>query len=162
MYSGLLEQANERRYANNANPLDREAACGAVHKRIASPFHPPILAGNLIGQNALNGNVNELPSDRENEYDKNDARLDGVDPEEAAEQRYFEHAGVYPAEGPMQQRQRQTPVPNEPVRRPYHALARENAESLNAFLTRDLPLLTHQLQQTMQMMNELIQQHLDK
>ena len=36
-----------------------------------------------------------------------------------------------------------TPIP-EPGngRRPYHALARENAEALNALLTREIPVMT--------------------
>ncbi|CAB4008319.1 Hypothetical predicted protein, partial [Paramuricea clavata] len=112
-----------------------------------------------VGQNAVNDNVNVPPPDPENEYDENDARLDGLDPEEAGEQRYFEH-GVDPAEAD-EQRQRQIPVPNKPARRPCHALARENAEALNAFLTRDLPVVTHQLQQTMELMNQLIQRQLN-
>jgi hypothetical protein len=46
------------------------------------------------------------------------------------------------------------PVPgNGGERRPYHALARENAEALNALLTR--------LQQTMELMNQLIRRQLD-
>jgi hypothetical protein len=158
LYRGLLERANEMRYANHANPLEREAARGAVQQRIARP-NPPIIAANVEGQNAVNDNVNVPPPDPENEYDENDARLDGLDPEEAGEQRYFEH-GVDPAEAD-EQRQRQIPVPNEPARRPYHALARENAEALNAFLTRDLPVVTHQLQQTMELMDQLIQRQLN-
>jgi hypothetical protein len=53
----------------------------------------------------------------------------------------------------LQQAQAQA-IPIPPVaqgRRPYHALARENAEALNVMLTRDLPLLTQQLQQTMEL-----------
>ena len=60
-----------------------------------------------------------------------------------------------------EQRQRQIPVPNQPGRRPYHALARENGEAFNAFLTRGLPVVTHQLERTMELMNQLIQRQLD-
>ncbi len=64
----------------------------------------------------------------------------------------------------LQQAQAQaTPIP--PVaqgRHPYHALARENAEALNVLLTRDLPVLTQQLQQTMELTNELLRRHLAK
>ncbi len=60
-----------------------------------------------------------------------------------------------------EQRQQQISMPNEQARRPYHALARENAEALNAFLTRDLPVVTHQLQQTIELMNQLIQRQLN-
>ena len=48
------------------------------------------------------------------------------------------------------------PIPepgNGKERRPLHALARENAEALNALLTREVPVLTQQLQQTMELMN---------
>jgi hypothetical protein len=158
LHRGVLERANEMRYANNANPLEREAARGAVQQRIARP-NPPIIAANVEGQNAVNGNVNVPPPDLEDEYDENDARLDGLVPEVAGEQGYVE-PGVDHAEA-AEQRQRQIPMPNEQARPPYHALARENAEALNAFLTRDLPVVTHQLQQTMELMNQLIQRQLN-
>ena len=58
--------------------------------------------------------------------------------------------------------QRQIPVPNEQVsRRPYHALAWENAEALNVLPTRKIPVLTHQVQQTTEFINQLIQRQLD-
>ena len=54
------------------------------------------------------------------------------------------------------------PVPgNGGERRPYHVLARENAEALNALLTREVPVMTQQLQQTMELMNQLIWRQLD-
>ena len=40
--------------------------------------------------------------------------------------------------------------------RPYHALAPENAEVPNALLTCEIPVLMQQLQQTMELMNQLI------
>ena len=46
-------------------------------------------------------------------------------------------------------------------RRPYHAVARENSEALNAFLTRDLPVLTQQMHETMDLMNQLIRRQLN-
>ena len=54
------------------------------------------------------------------------------------------------------------PVPHGRAgRRPYHEIARENAEALNVLLTRELPQLTNQLQYTMEQMNQLIQRQLD-
>ena len=54
------------------------------------------------------------------------------------------------------------PVPNGRVgRRPYHEIARENAEALNVLLTREIPQLSNQLQHTMEQMNQLIQRQLD-
>ncbi len=41
-------------------------------------------------------------------------------------------------------------------RRPYHALARENAEALNVLLTHEIPVMTQQLQQTMELVNQSI------
>ena len=52
-------------------------------------------------------------------------------------------------------------VPNVEGRRPYHALARENAEALNLFLTRDLPVITHQLQETMERLDQLIRRQME-
>ena len=53
------------------------------------------------------------------------------------------------------------PVPGVGERRPYHALARENAEALNRLLTREVPILTQQLQNTMELMNQLIRRQLN-
>ena len=53
------------------------------------------------------------------------------------------------------------PVPAAGERRPYHALALENAEALNRLLTREVPILTQQLQNTMELMNQLIRRQLD-
>ena len=64
----------------------------------------------------------------------------------------------------LQQAQAQ-PIPVPPVaqgRRPYHTLARENAEALNVLLTRELPVLTQQLQQTMELTNELLRRSLEE
>ena len=47
-------------------------------------------------------------------------------------------------------------IPVPPVqagRRPIYALARENAEALNVLLTRDLPVLTNQMQQAIEQLN---------
>ena len=98
LYRGLLERANEMCYANHVNLLEREAACEAVQQRIAHPI-APIVAANVEGQDAMNGQngLNVPPPNEENEDNENYARLDGLDPEEAAEQCYFEH-GVHPAE----------------------------------------------------------------
>ena len=53
------------------------------------------------------------------------------------------------------------PVPGVGERRPYHAPARENAEALNRLLTREVPILTQQLQNTMELMNQLIRRQLN-
>ena len=52
-------------------------------------------------------------------------------------------------------------VPNVEGRRPYHALARENAEALNLFLTRHLPVITHQLLETMERLDQLIRRQME-
>ena len=46
-------------------------------------------------------------------------------------------------------------------RGPYHALARENAEALNALLSHEISVMTRQLQQAMELMNQLIRRQLD-
>ncbi len=56
---------------------------------------------------------------------------------------------------------RAIPVPQIQARRPYHALARENAEALNLFLTRELPVLTHQMMQTMERLDERIRRQME-
>ena len=48
------------------------------------------------------------------------------------------------------------PPPINALATALHALARENAEALNALLTREIPVMTQQLQQTMELMNQLI------
>ena len=156
--SGLLERANEMRYANHAHPLEREAARGAVQQRIDGPLNP-LPPNRPNAEERQNGRINLPPPYPENEYNNNDARLDGLNPVEAAEYRDFEH-GLDPGQADKQ-RQRQIPVPSQLGRRPYHALARENGEALNAFLARGLPVVTHQLELTMELMNQLIQLQLD-
>ena len=52
-------------------------------------------------------------------------------------------------------------VPNIEGRRPYHALGRENTEALNFFLTRGLPVITHQLQETMERLDQLIRRQME-
>ena len=57
------------------------------------------------------------------------------------------------------------PPPGQQIqlsRRPhYHALARDNAEVLNALLTRDIPAMNNQMNHTLGMLNELIRRQLD-
>jgi hypothetical protein len=61
----------------------------------------------------------------------------------------------------QQRDRRDIPVPGAiGARRPYHALARENAEALNALLTRDIPVLTNQIRETMDLTNQLIRRQL--
>ena len=51
-------------------------------------------------------------------------------------------------------------VPQIEGRRPYHALARENAEAFNLFLTRDLPVITHQME-TLERLDQLIRRQME-
>ena len=82
------------------------------------------------------------------EEDGEDGEEDGENGEE-----------VPPAQQPVDHA---IPVPNGRAgRRPYHEIARENAEALNVLLTRELLQLTNQLQYTMEQMNQLIQRQLD-
>ena len=53
------------------------------------------------------------------------------------------------------------PAGNAREMRPYPALARENTEALNIVLTRAIPVMAEQLQQTVGLINEQISQQLD-
>ena len=82
--------------------------------------------------------------------------------EQQPEPNVNEDEQVPPAQDPPRAMPIPIPVPgNGGERRPYHALARENAEALNALLTREIPVMTQQLQQTMELMNQLIRRQLD-
>ena len=78
------------------------------------------------------------------------------------EQQRLNLNGVQDPVDERRRRQQQIPLPNlRNGRRPYHELARENAEALNALLTREIPILTNHLQQTMELMNQVLRRHLD-
>ena len=170
LFSGLLERFNEMRYAGRQNAFDREAAHGALLNRInANPPNPDPNAerGNNLHENqdlvnGMNGegqNPNQDPLDH---ADENEDMLLG-----GAEERQQHHApddANAVREEVLQQAQAQA-IPVPPVgqgRRAYHALTRENAEALNVLLTRELPVLTQQLQQTMELTNELLRRRLEE
>jgi hypothetical protein len=158
------------RYANRQNAFDREAAHEAILNRINANLPNPTERdlGNNRGENAdpldvINGD--EQDPDPLHQAGKNEDMLLGGAGEnddmllggarERPQQRVPVNANAVRDEV-LQHAQAQA-IPNPPVaqgRRPYHALGRENAaEALNVMLTRDLPLLTQQLQQTMELTN---------
>ena len=102
----------------------------------------------------------------EDEQQQNLAENDNEGPhghlEAEAEQQVEHEEDEYDSLG-NQAHAQQIPVPVSAAgeRRPYHALARENAEALNRLLSREVPILTQQLQNTMELMNQLIRRQLD-
>ena len=153
------------RYANRMDPLQREAARGAVQQFIA-PVHANRDANVLNDHHNVNDNIppgnncdaldglhNVVPLPQPQELGKEDERLLlGEEDKEDEEE-------LPPAPQPAGHA---IPVANARAgRRPYHKIARENAEALNALLTRELPQLTNQLQYAMEQMNQLIQRQLD-
>ena len=52
-------------------------------------------------------------------------------------------------------------VPGAGERRPYHELARVNAEALNRLLPQEVPILTRKLQNTMELMDQLMRRQLN-
>ena len=136
------------RYANRQNAFDREAAHGAIVNRINANLRNPSPERDNLQENAN-------PLDEINVEERNPEPIDQVPDEnegmllgEAAERRQDhapDNANVL-HDKVLQQAQAQ-PIPVPPVaqgRRPYHTLARENAEALNVLLTRELPVLTQQ------------------
>ena len=156
------------RYANPAHPLEREAARHAVQQQVLNNPRPvPVdfnfghiegqnprveIEGRHANQNApppiLNDNNLVPPPQQFRDH------LSGDDDEDEENNENLEGLG--------RAEQQRMQVPNEQGgRRPYHTLARENAEALNVLLTREIPVLTHQLEQIMQLMNQLIRRQLD-
>ena len=189
LFSGLVERVNEMRYANRQNAFDREAAHEAILNRINAnlPNPPERDLENNRGENAdpldvINGDEQDpdpLHQAGNNEDmllggagENDDMLLGGAGENEdmllgGARERPQQRAPVNAnavRDDVLQQAQAQAiPIPLVAQgRRPYHALARENAEALNVMLTRDLPLLTQQLQQTMELTNELIRRRLEE
>ena len=178
-FRGLIERANEMRYANRLDPFEREAARGAVQQIIAPANVNRNALINQRHQNA-NGEIppgNDgdalealhnlvLPPQRQEAREEEERLLlgeeDGENGEEDGENGEEDGENgeeVPPAQQPVDHA---IPVPHGRAgRRPYHEIARENAEALNVLLTRELPQLTNQLQYTMEQMNQLIQRQLD-
>ena len=156
------------RYANWQNAFDREAAHEAIVNRINVNLRNSIPSPERDNQQE---NVNPLqeingeernPEPVEQVADENEGMLLG-----GAGERRQEHApnnaNVVHDEVLRQAQAQPIPVPPVPQgRRPYHTLARENAEALNVLLTRELPVLTQQLQQTMELTNELLRRRLEE
>ena len=180
LFSGLVERINEMRYANRQNAFDREAAHEAILNRInanlPNPNPPERDLENNRGENAdpldvINGDEQD-PGPLHQAGNNEDMLLGGAGENEdmllggareIPQQRAPINANAVRDEVLQQAQAQEIPIP--PVaqrRRPYHALARENAEALNVMLTRDLPLLTQQLQQTMELTNELIMRRLEE
>ena len=180
LFSGLVERVNEMRYANRQNAFDREAAHEAILNRInanlPNPNPPERDLENNRGENAdpldvINGDEQD-PDPLHHTGNNEDMLLGGAGENEdmllggareRPQQRAPVNANVVRDEVLQQAQAQAIPIP--PVaqgRRPYHALARENAEALNVMLTRDLPLLTQQLQQTMELTNELLRRRLEE
>ncbi|CAB3986887.1 Hypothetical predicted protein [Paramuricea clavata] len=156
-FSGLLERVNEMQYADRQNAF-REAANLAIRQRIEGAQGENIPGNNgevdevpiPPAQNNVNGNVMFLLEQAEQGQEQQ-PEPDGNEDEQ-----------VPPAQDPPRAMPIPIPVPgNDGERRPYHALARENAEALNELLTREIPVMTQQLQQTMELMNQLIRPQLD-
>ena len=158
-FSGLLQKVNEMQYADRQNAFQREAADMAIRQRVVGAH-----ADDVAGNNGENAEVPVPPAQNHGNF----IFLLEQEQEQGQEQ----HPGpnyndnqddqVPPAHDQPQAMPIPIPEPgNGRERRPYHALARENAEALNALLTREIPVLTQQLQQTMELMNQLIRRQLD-
>ena len=159
------------RYANQMDPLEREAARGAVQQYIA-PVNANRQANfvfNVQQHGNENGNI-PLRNDADGFIEANNL----VPPPQPQGQDLREDPndaeGLFPGEDeedgeevpPPQPVDHAIPVPNARAgMRPYHEIARENAEALNVLLTREMPQLTNQLQYTMEQMNQLIQRQLN-
>ena len=138
-------------YADRQNAFQREAANLAIRLRIEGAQDENI-AGN-------NGQIDEVPIPPA----QNNGNLMFLLEQQPGPNDEGNQDDQVP---PAQDHPRAMPIPipvpgNGGERRPYHALARENAEALNALLTREVPAMTQQLQQTMELMNQLIRRQLD-
>ena len=162
-FSGLLQRVNEMQYADSQNAFQREAANMAIRQRVAGAR-----ADDVAGNNGENAEVPIPPAQNHGIF----MFLLEQEQEQGQEQGQERHPGpnyndnqddqVPPAHDHPQAMPIPIPEPgNGRERRPYHALARENAEALNALLRREIPVLTQQLQQTMELMNQLIRRQLD-
>ena len=162
-FSGLLQRVNEMQYADRQNAFQREAANMAIRQRVVGAH-----ADDVAGNNGENAEVRIPPAQNHGNF----MFLLEQEQEQGQEQGQEQHPGpnyndnqddqVPPAHDHPQAMPIPIPEPgNGRERRPYHALARENAEALNALLTREIPVLTQQLQQTMEPMNQLIRRQLD-
>ena len=154
------------RYANQMDPFQREAVQGAMQQYIA----PVNMNREANGLNMEQHNGNIPQQNDGNPFMEENNFFPPPQPQELGQEEDErlllgeEEDGEHQEEEILQQplEQHAIPVPNKRAgRRPYHALARENAEALNALLTREIPQLTNQLQHSMELMNQLIEHQLD-
>ena len=159
----MLDRLNEMRYAIPAHPLEREATRHAVQQQVLNnprPVPVDFNVGHIEGQNprveieGRHANQNAPPTilnDNNLVPPPQQFRnhLSGYEDEDKENNENLDNLG-------HAEQQRMQVVNEQGVRRPYHTLPRENAEALNALLTREIPVLTHQLEQTMQLTNQLI------
>ncbi len=156
------------RYADQQNAFDRVAAHEAIVNRINANQpnpNPPERDLHNLEENpdpldGINGGEQD-PDPLDQPGENEDMLLGGAG--ERHQQPALDNANAVRDEVLQQAQAQAIPIP--PVaqgRRPYHALARENAEALNVLLTRDLPVLTQQLQQTMELTNELLRRRLEE
>ena len=71
------------------------------------------------------------------------------------------HTFIHLPENQYRNRVRAQNIPVPQVRRPHHTLVRENAEALNVLLTRDMPVLSRAVQQTIERLDALIMRQLN-
>ncbi len=178
LYSGLLERVNEMRYANQAHPLQREAIRHQILPANVNNNNNDDENddGNNVGNNVGNNDGNNGGNNGgDGDGDPNDAVNDNAINDNANGQEHRDGQNQFPQplddrllyddderEELRQQEDQRIPLPNaRGGRRPYHVLARENAEALNALLTRDIPVLTDQLRETMDLMNQLVRRQLN-
>ena len=154
-------------YADCQNVFQREAANMAIHQIVVGARADDV-AGN-IGENAEvpispaqnHGNFMFL-LEQEQEQRQEQEQEQGQEQHPGPNYSDNQDDQVPPAHDHPQAMPIPIPEPgNGRERRTYHALARENAQALNALLTREIPVLTQQLQQTMELMNQLIMRQLD-
>ena len=166
-FSGLLQRVNEMQYADRQNAFQREAANMEIRQRVVGAH-----ADDVAGNSGENAEVPVPPAQNHGNFMFLLEQEQEQGPEQEQEQGQEQHPGpnyndnqddqVPPAHDQPQAMPIPIPEPgNRRERRPYHALARENAEALDALLTREIPVLTQQLQQTMELMKQLIRRQLD-
>ena len=175
-FRGLLERVDEMRYANIANPAQREQAHRAIRDRVQAaqdipqrPHQEPGVA-QVQPEPWIHGNPQDnlpeplIPQQPNLQLDP---PLDPPDDDDVPPLYHGEDnenpADIRPDNPGFNGFGAQNiPVPPaQGGRRPYHALARENAEALNVLLTRDLPVLTNQMQNAIGQLSELIRRQME-
>ena len=165
-HRGLLDRLNEMRYANHADPLEREDGRHAVQQRVGNGPMAMRMEGDGVNIER-HAECRRPRTDRHANPNQQKLNLNGNNVVPPPRQFLYALAGEDDGDDDenLERRdgaeQHQIPVSNgQGRRRPYHALAQKNAEALNVLLTREIPVLTHQIQQTTELMNQLIQRQL--